>query len=332
MGIYSGLVYVLNEMNKNVSFTTKNIADIGEVSERTALDKINLVKKYILNNIITYEKPYWKARKGFLDHLNISSERIVAMSGLLSLKSHFGEELAETIDEMMNDLQRSGLLLHDHQQVLEKLSQSASVQLNRLISAINNGCMVEFKFSGTIRKVHPYKVINREYYWYLVGYEEEKIDLITVDSLPGSKKIKTYTIAKIKAVNILEEEINYDFKGVDEILKLACNGYIDWDNPPHIINVMVNNRLDDYISRAMFYNNWKKISSSATKGFTLYRVASVHKEYQDVIPTILKHMPDMIVLEPIELVNTIKDITFQHSSAVQFHLESNASTQSSQSD
>lgn len=323
MRIYEELISVIELMNKNISFTTKQIADNGQVSERTALDKINLVKKHVLRNIIIYKKPYWKARKGFLDHLNISSERIVAIAGLLSLKSHFGEKLAKTIDEMMNDLQRGGLLLHDHQQVLEKLSQSAKIQLKRLISAIDDGWKVEFKFDNTLRKVHPYKVINREYYWYLVGYEEEKIDSITGESLSGSQKIKTYTIVKIKGVEISEEEITYNFKDIDKILELASNGYIDWNNPPHFINVMVNNKLDDYISRASFYNNWEKVAASATKGFTLYKVASVHKKYQDVIPTILKHMPDIIVLEPIELVNMIRNITIQHNAAVQFHIESN---------
>jgi predicted DNA-binding transcriptional regulator YafY len=309
-------------MNKGVAFTTKDIAKECNCSERTALYKIKLLQEKVLTNLIVYEKPHWKARvKFFLNYLNISSERIVTIAGILSLKSHFGEEFSGVISEMMNDLQRDALLLHDHQQVLEKLSSTSNIQLKRLLSAIEDKCKVIFKFDGYQRKVQPYKIINREYYWYLVGYEEEKIDIETNISLSGSQKIKTYTIAKIKAVDIIEEEVSYDFQTVDEILKYASNGYIDWTKEPRDIQVMVHDKLDDYIKRARFYNNWEKVAPSATEGFTLYKVKSVHRQYQDVIPTILKHIPDVIVVEPIELVHIIDNMILQYRAATNFRLE-----------
>lgn len=307
MKIHETLPYVLEQMNKGVSFRTSQIAEMAEVTERIVLYRMNDIIEHVLGKRIYQKTHVWHGKPGFLDLLGLSAEEIVVMSGILSGRDRFGFGLSETVQKMMDALKRQGYLLYDEQQVLERTTSTMHVHFNKLRSALEEGVLVTFEFQNSKRTVQPFKVINREYYWYLIGYEDHKQDLETNEYLPDSNKMKTYTIANIKRLQITDQLIDYDFSSAEEILQHACNGFIDWEHPPHSIDVLVDSRLDNHISRAEFYKNWKKIAPAAGReGYSLYKVTSVHGKFRDIIPTILKHMPDMIVLYPLELVDAIQ--------------------------
>lgn len=307
MKIHETLPYVLEQMNKGTSFRTTQIAEMAEVTERTVLYRMNDIIEHVLGKRIYQRTHIWYGKPGFLDLLGLSAKEIVVMSGILSGRDRFGVDLSETVKKMMDALKRQGYLLYDEQQVLERTTSTMHVHFNKLRSAIDAGNVVIFEFQNAKRTVHPFRIINREYYWYLIGYEEYKQHLETDQYLPDSNKMKTYTIANIKRLETIDRISDYDFSFVDEILQHACNGFIDWEHPPHTIDVLVNSRLDNHLSRAAFYNNWKKIApAEGRQGYSLYRVTSVHNQFRDVIPTILKHMPDMIVLYPLELIDAIR--------------------------
>lgn len=323
MKIYETLPHILKQMNMGVSFSTKDIAKMAGVTERIVLYRMDDIIKNVLGKRRIFQKNReWYGKPGFLNLIGLSAEEIVIMSGILAGKDRFGISLSNNVTTMMDALKKQGFLIHDEQQILERTTSTMHVNFNILRSAIDYGVQVIFEFNGSQRKIQPFRIINREYYWYLIGYEEYKYDIEAGEYSSDSKKMKTYTVANIKRLDITDEKIEYDFSKAEEILQYASNGYIDWDNPPNIIHVIVNSHLNNHINRAAFYRNWEKVAPAAHKGFTLYKVRSVHNKYHDILPTILKHMPDMIVLHPLELVETIRHTIDQYNQAIDPYLKS----------
>lgn len=204
MKIHETLPYVLEQMNKGTSFRTSQIAEMAEVTERTVLYRMNDIIDHVLGKRIYQRTHVWYGKSGFLDLLGLSAKEIVVMSGILSGRDRFGTDLSETVKKMMDALKRQGYLLYDEQQVLERTTSTMHVHFNKLRSAIDAGNIVVFEFQNAKRTVHPFRIINREYYWYLIGYEEYKQHLETDQYLPDSNKMKTYTIANIKRLETID--------------------------------------------------------------------------------------------------------------------------------
>ena len=141
------------------------------------------------------------------------------------------------------------------------------------------------------------------------GFEDNKLKQEEDAVVEDTNMMKSYTIKSIRKVKILEDEnINYDFSLAQKILPLALNSFISWDEEPQSVSLLIHKNLVDNIERAEIYSHWNKINkSSLYPDYYLYKVQSVHKSYKDIIPTIMKHAPEIMVYEPEELMMTISE-------------------------
>ncbi|MFT5835632.1 MAG: putative DNA-binding transcriptional regulator YafY [Sulfurimonas sp.] len=283
---------------------SKYASDRGTTS-RTIKNYLNAIKKYFLNESLRNKHGTWSIKKGgFLRILGLSAEELAVLIDILNkAENHVGVQ--KSIQENIVKEYREKIVAGKSRNDQEKISTSMKITIQTLNRAIELGKKVSFTFNGYYRIIQPCQVFIREYYWYLSGYEEQKKDQNSGDE-EFINKMKTYSVNKIRAINVIDESVNYDFTNAIDILNHALNGYISWEDEPQDIHLLVHEHLANNIDRAGAYKHWIRIHPSLKrKGYILYKTKSVHREFKDIIPTIMKHAPEINVLEPMELMKAL---------------------------
>lgn len=277
---------------------------------KTITNYLNMIEEHQLQNAYQYDesRKVWVVNKHkFLDKEVLSAEEIVLASAIQNNNHTYGYSLSSTLDNMLKRFLRRGKSPVIKQMTLEK-TEPLSERFALLQSAIDQKKKIRFEFKGSFRTVQPYRYFNVEYYWYLAGYEEKKVNMHTLQPSDERSRMKSYTVSHIDAIEILDEDIDQDFIGAAKKIAYATNGFIDWHNDPIEVVLLVSHKLKDHLSRAMFYRRWEYYGpSAAMEGFDIYKVPSVAEKYEDIIPTILKHSPDILVMQPEELYEKVKE-------------------------
>lgn len=310
---------ILKQMDLGMSYSLADIKEKTGLSARTIQTTMNNLISFVTGTDIFRESKTYKARPGFIRESGINAEKMLLISTILSNEDRFGAEMTDDLKDMMNTLKRDAMLLLDRNETMERVTPQMWTTINQINNAIEYQSSISFEFDGYIRHVQPLSVISREYYWYLVGHEDSKHPTSPGKEGSSTHKMKTYTISKIKRLWVMDDPISYDFTFAKTLLPHVSNGYVTWDKEPVEVQVLVEKSIDRHIENARFYHSWKKVAASAiVEGYNLYKVMSVHENFLDIIPTVTKHMPDMIVLHPERLVHLIFETTKQHQAATDF--------------
>ncbi len=237
--------------------------------------------------------------RGFLTRELLEPEEVIVLNGIYRNKDRLGSSLSKTHVKMIEDyLKRTKSYVYK-QHTAEEMAKDMEEVFAMLKSAINQKNIVEIEYLSkgniSIRRVFPYQVVYIEYYWYLICYEE-------------SKKIKSFRLSMIQSSKILDEIYNYDFKPVDLRLKLAMNAYVDFEEPIDTVEILVANFLFTHIKKASYFTAWNPMEYTIeVKGikYRRFEVTITNPKYDDIIPTILKYMPHMLVESSDELKEAI---------------------------
>ena len=168
-----------------------------------------------------------------------------------------------------------------------------------MFTSAKNVVELDYPSKGTLktRRVFPYKIVYIEYYWYLICYEE-------------NEKIKSFRLSLIRSPHILDEVYKYNFENVNLRLKLAMNAYVDFKEPINTVDILVSNHLVNHVEIASFFTAWRKteyITEIDKVKYRRFEVNTTNPNYNDIIPTILKYMPHMLVESHDELKEAIDE-------------------------
>lgn len=272
-----------------------------------------------------------RSEPSFLKKMLLTPEETVVLTGMLRKKDTFGQELAPWVEMIVDNYVKRTKTSVFKQDVLEKIDEDLEIIFAQLKYAIDEKRKIKFKFKDGHVIVYPYKIINLEYYWYMLGYEEySEYWKIEKKEVTMSKRIKTFTIANIKGLEILEEAYEYNFDKTEEELKNAMNAFFSVDEGSKTIELLVVHWLEDYIKRAPYFSGWYKTGefelikdekNDKDIKYLVYEIKSSNKYYQDVIPTILKYIPNIRIRNDEELVKKIfeelEKFAFAHNKTIQ---------------
>lgn len=295
---------ILKDLSNGIAISTVEIEKEYGFSASGVRSHLRTLEARFYKNCFKYDgstKKWVTIDRGFLSKELLEPEEVIVLNGIYRNKDRLGTSLSKTHENMVESyLKRTKSYIfkqHKAEDVTEDMEQVFAM-LKRAIST-KNIVELDYPSKGTLktRRVFPYKIVYIEYYWYLICYEE-------------NDKIKSFRLSLIKSPSILNEVYKYDFENVNLRLKLAMNAYVDFQEPIDTIDILVANHLVNHIEIASFFTAWIKAEYTTEINKVKYRrfeVNTTNPNYNDIIPTILKYMPHMLVESDDELKEAIDE-------------------------
>lgn len=306
------LPQILRDLSNGIAVSTINIENKYGFSASGVRSHLRTLKERFYKNCFKYDgstKKWVTTEIGFLNRELLEPEEIVVLNGIYRNKSRLGDSLIEIHEKLVESYLKRTKSYVFKQHIAEDLTEDMEQTFALLKRAINDKNVVTFNYPSRgelkSRKVYPHQVVYIEYYWYLIGFEE-------------GDRIKSFRLSLIQSLQISDENYSYNFENVELRLKLAMNAYVDYTAPIEVVNILVEDTIVNHVEIAAFFSAWRKTDYTlliGDKKYTRFEVRVTNPDFKDVIPTILKYMPNMLVEEPNELKEKIDLMISQYTSA-----------------
>ena len=297
---------LIHRISNGEGISVVEVAKRYKVSADGVKKRLREVRDEFYKNAFGYDgsTKKWVVKSGqlgFLQRELLEPEEAVVLTAMSRTKDRLGKGLITTHEKIVNNYTKRAKSYIFKQHKAEEITEDMEQTFALLKHAINNKNIVQLDYPSKdavkTRRVFPYRIVYIEYYWYLICYEE-------------GDKIKSFRLSLIKKPSILDEVYEYDFKNVDLRLKLAMNAFVDYKAPIETVEILVDEFRTNHIELASFFTAWKKTDYTTDINGVKYRrfeVKITNPDYKDIIPTILKYMPEMLVESPDALKEAVQE-------------------------
>ncbi len=293
---------ILRNISNGISVSTKDIEKRYGVSASSVRAHLRSLKKNFYKNCYKYDgssKKWVAIESGFLNKMLIKPEEVMVLNAMMRNSEKLDNNMTKWYSDVINNYikRTSSFIFKQHS--TEKITKDMEQLFAQIHVAIDEKNKISFNFKNCKRIVYPFKIINIEYYWYLLGFEES-----SENKTSKSQKIKTYTVFDIKSLEIINQKFKYDFSLLNKLIENAMNTFFIYGNSIITVVLLIENNFLKYINRASFFNAWKKTGVTETHKdvkYTQYEAYVTNPQFREIIPTILKYMPNILVEEPQEL-------------------------------
>jgi len=278
--IATRLAQILTKLNNGERLTVKELEIEFNVGDRTIQRDLNERLSYIP---IIKEKGYYYLPDYALGKLSFNDiKNFATLSGIKSLYPKLSHSF---IVDILNAKINKAYLIKN--QGFEDISYRYD-WFEDVSNAILNTFQIEFSYNDKKRVVNPYKLINNNGIWYLLGDEDNKL--------------KNYTFSKIKNLKLIE---NNQFTPTKDFIDKIEQNDTNWFSENLIEVVLeIDNSIKEYILRKDIFPN-KKIIEQTDDKFVL----STNISYDEEILGIVKYwLPYIKIVSPIYLQDKLKNI------------------------
>ncbi|MEW6552230.1 MAG: WYL domain-containing protein [Campylobacterota bacterium] len=278
--IATRLAQILTKLNNGERLTVKELEIEFNVGDRTIQRDLNERLSYIP---IIKEKGYYYLPDYALGKLSFNDiKNFATLSGIKSLYPKLSHSF---IVDILNAKINKAYLIKN--QGFEDISYRYD-WFEDVSNAILNTFQIEFSYNDKKRVVNPYKLINNNGIWYLLGDEDNKL--------------KNYTFSKIKNLKLIE---NNQFTPTKDFIDKIEQNDTNWFSENLIEVVLeIDNSIKEYILRKDIFPN-KKIIEQTDDRFVL----STNISYDEEILGIVKYwLPYIKIVSPIYLQDKLKNI------------------------
>lgn len=296
------LIYILNKLDSGVRVSTKGLAQEFNVSLRTVQRDIVLLDMSGFP-LINLEKGVHSFVEGFsLKKMKLSGEE----ASLLSLLYEMVKYLGDVFEDPFRNILRKAISEKYDSPFYVKMPEGLKLNkeypfLNELEQAIddNKKIIVRYKTLETEKeedfKLRPLKIIFYDGFWYLLSQTEDR------NCLPK------FRLENIKKVKVLDEYFEPP-ENLKTILDESVNIWFTEKRDKKVV-LKVNKDAAKYF-RQKIYLPLQKIAKENKDGSLA--VECWVNNYNEVIPTILRWIQYVYIIEPKELKEGIKDILLRY--------------------
>ena len=264
------MIAIITKLNSGDKFTVKELAEDFGTTEKTITTDLNKRLMHFLP--IVRDKGYYFLESHAIGELGFNDIRNFAkLSGIKDLYPTLGDDLlADVLNAKINDscLVKGGKY--------EDLStKNEEFKLLRLAITIQH--VVNFIYNDKARKIKPYKLVNNDDIWYLVGDEDSRL--------------KTYSFSKIMNLSKIEES----FVPKQEFLKIINKNEANWFSQDRIAVILtIDATVAEYFLRRELLPN-QTILKQTNDELVVKTVVS----YEDEILKVVRYwIPHIKILEP----------------------------------
>jgi predicted DNA-binding transcriptional regulator YafY len=277
------LAQILVKLNQGERLIPRQLAEEFGVDLRTIQRDLNIRFAYLPLQKTEGQYHLDPVYLGKLTTGNI--QRFAAMAGISGLFPSLGKEF---LAEIFDDRVQAALLVkgHSYEDLTGKESLFKDIEL-----AIANRRHMDVDFIKnddikTYKALSPYKLINKSGIWYLAAID--------------NSKLKTFSFAKIKHINLLGTKFIWD-KSIDELLK--NNDDIWMSETTYKVVLKINSEIAHYFKRRKLIAN-QILESELPDGSLIISAEFGHKN--QILPIVRYWIPHIEIISPVDLALELK--------------------------
>jgi predicted DNA-binding transcriptional regulator YafY len=279
--ILTRLINILSALNDGEELTTKELADMFNVTQRTILRDMN---ERLYSFPIYKDKKKWKMQDGFKLEKNNSFDEEVVLGILEKFSSSIGGEFSTKAHKLLNKIKNDELNPIYTKLNIEDIGDKFK-DIKLLEDAIKNKTIIECIYDDEFNEPYtevlkPLKIVNYEGFWYLVGLDEDEY----------VRKLYLKKVSNIKA----REELFETNAKIDEMLNNSVSIWFQSDREAFDVHLYVDEEIAKYFRRKPLPT--QKIQSVNQDG-SLEIIVTITYE-MEIIPIIKYWIPHLRVIEP----------------------------------
>jgi predicted DNA-binding transcriptional regulator YafY len=247
--------------------------------------------KLVIMFPIFQEKKLWQLESGFEFKENLSLEDQLTLKLLQQASKSFdvsfskrADKLLSRIDEQINSPIYTKIEMED---ISHKLNEFSTIE-----QAINSKNKIDITYSMDYYSydtvVDPYKIVNFEGFWYLIAKRK------------GS--LRRYYLQNIFDVVMLEDRFRIS-KNVEDLISNAINIWFD-ESESFEIELLIDVSIAKYFMRKPISKS-QRLKEFDDDGNMIVTLDITNEK--EIIPIVKYWLPNITVLKPVELNDTIKD-------------------------
>lgn len=263
-------IYIITKLNQGETLSVQELAEEFQVSKR-------VIQKDLNERIKQFLPISKKDGRYFLDSHIVGKlgyediKNFAILSGIQKLYPSLEETFLSDI--LNKNINKSYLVKEEaYEDISTKRSEFALIQLAIVLKK-----QLIFIYKNKQRIVNPYKLVNTNNIWYLVGDE---------DSI-----LKTYSFTKISSLSMQE----ISFKPNKEFLEIINKNELNWFSQKSIKVVLsIDAKVGEYFLRRDLFPNQTILKNTAKELILQTKIS-----YEDEILRVVRYwIPHVKILEP----------------------------------
>ena len=227
------LTQIIAKLYQGAKLSNKELSEEFDVSTKTIQRDFS---KLVALFPIYQEKKLWQLESNFEFEENLSIEDEITLKLLLQTSKSFDKSFQDRASQLLSRIKNNIKSPIYTKIALEDISSKLS-EVNLIEEAINTSRQVTFTYlkddSSFEVTIDPYKIVNFDSFWYLVGKKEGKLRRYYLQNLSATK-IEDATFRKSKKI--------------EELINNAINIWFD-ENGDIDVELLVHKSIIEYFLR-----------------------------------------------------------------------------------
>lgn len=279
--ILTRLTIVLNRLYEGEELSVTDLAEEFNVSKKTIQRDFN---ERLYRFPIEKSGRKWRMMAGYRLERQRSADEMLVLDILEKISEGISPKFLSRTQPLFAKLRNeSENPIYAHVSI-EDVSDKAEL-FGLLEKAIRESVGVKFEYKNKMREVEPYRLVNFEGYWYLLGVEK------------ADRRAKTYYLKEMYRVQVMEDEFLKDDR-LDDILKGALNAWFEPDKEPFEVKLLADSSIAKYFHRRPVSPKQKLLATHENGSL---EIAVPITSEQEILPVLKYWMPHLTVLEPVWL-------------------------------
>lgn len=279
--ILTRLTIILNRLYEGEELSIGELAEEFNVTNKTIQRDFN---ERLYRFPIEKKGRKWKMMEGYRLEKKRSPDEEIVLDILENISDGIGSLFAQKTKSVLSKLKNIQESPVYAKVAIEDISDKME-EMKQIEDAIQNSHSVSFQYRKQERRIHPYRIVNFEGYWYLLGVDTK------------DDRAKTYYLKDIFRIHPLEETFEKD-KGLDSKMRGAINAWFEPDKEPFTVVLLAQSEISKYFQRRPISPNQKMIQTHADGSMEIsLQITSIN----EILPTIKYWMPNLHIIEPPEL-------------------------------
>ncbi len=278
--ILTRLTTILKRLYEGEALSVTELAEEFNVSTKTIQRDFN---ERLIRFPIEKEGRKWRMKPGFRIEKIQDLDNLLTLEILETIARGIGSEFAIRSDRLFSKLKNGSPAPIRSYVSFEDISGHTT--LFKLIErAIVENRTLRFGYHGKPRKVHPYRIVNFEGYWYLLAKDLDEV-------------VKKFYILEIESPSLTDETFLPDTK-LKERMEGALNAWFDPNCEPFEIRLLAKKEIVKYLERRPLSPNQATVAHHSNGDIEIaFKVTSV----KEALPLLKTWMPDLAVISPTNL-------------------------------
>jgi len=277
------LTVILQKLYEGESLSVTDLAEEFGVSTRTIQRDFN---EKLIQFPIQKDGKKWKMQDGFhLEKLKSVEDQLV-LDMLEKLSENMGNSFSIKAKRMLSKIKNPDIS-HIYAKLDIEDIGSKIADINILEEAISDKSITTCKYHIDNKVydigVKPLKIVNFDGFWYLIALDSR------------NNKLKKYHIKSLTNIQIIDKKFTRT-KKLDDALENAINIWFNLEEEPINVILHVDSDVAKYFQRKPIAKSQTISSINSEDGSIELSLKITHG--MEIIPTILRWLPNIKVLEP----------------------------------